>query len=357
MGFDLTQLSVADTLSCSAQLRLAIDGQSTVEAVARRACAFLYDAFSDVAGKPAIPLVRLYITHPYAKLSADDQRFARKLLSAPAARWPTLKCLTLLATRGDQDEWNDRTRSRGHRAIPLPTTATLEQAPMIAQLFLQMGVELSTVLKAEPALFPDLARRTYNIFHVPKALGSPYIPAQDEFVRRQAIESVVGFGGALPWGEHFAVVLFSRAVISAKVASRFKSLALDLKARLLKLTVDNVFDQPDSSPAATSAAAVELSAAQETSLANVEARVVPESRKTQEYRQFRDASGVEWNVWAVHPGATALGRLRGNRWRSGWLLFESDRESRRLSPIPDAWHANSARELEAMCGSATPARR
>ena len=357
MGFDLRQLSVADTLSCSAQLRLAIDGQATVEATARKACSFLYTAFADVEGKTAIPLVRLYITHPYAKLPPEDQRFAGKLLNAPAARWPLLKCLTLLATRGDQEDWNDRTRSRGHRAIPLPTTATLEQAPMIAQLFLQMGVELSNVLRAEPVLFPDLARKTYNVFHVPKALGSAYIPAQDEFVRRHAIESVVGFGGALPWGEHFAVVLFSRAVISTKVASRFKSFALDLKARMLKLTIDNVFEQAESVPAASATSVAAWSTAQETSMANVESSVVPASRKAEGYREFRDSRGVDWTVWAVHPGATALGRLRGNRWKSGWLLFESEGESRRFSPIPEAWPANSERELEAMCGSATPARR
>jgi hypothetical protein len=359
MRFDLSQLSVADTLTCSVHLRKAIDGEATVEATARRACAFFHESFVDARRQRSLALARLYVTHPHAQLPADDQRFARKLLTGPAAQWPNLKCLTLLATRGDQEEWNDRTRSRGHRAIPLPTTAIVQKAPMIAQLFTQMGVELSTVLKAEPSLFPDLTKRTYNVFHVTRALGSPYIPAQEDFVRRHGIESVVGFGGALPWGEHFAVVLFSRTPISPTVASRFKSFALDLKARLIKFTGNDIFeadDRPKTDPEAPPARAP-LSRAQASSLANVEARVTGAPRSVDGFRQFRDSGGVDWNVWAVVPAMAVTLRLRGDQWKSGWLLFECDSGSRRLSPIPDNWLSSDDARLERFCQSAKPTRK
>ena len=347
MTFDLTRLTVADTLLCSTRLRLAIEHHRSVEAIGRQACSFLYDAFQDARGERSIRLVRLYVTHPYARMPAEDQLFARNLLNGPVARWPFLKCLALLATRGDEEAWNDRTTSRGHRAIPLPTTAILEQAPMIAQLFLQMGVELSTVLKAEPALITDLTKRTYNVFHVARALGSPYIPAQDEFVRRYGIESVVGFGGALPWGEHFAVVLFSRTPINTAIASRFKSFALDIKARLLKFTVDDVFESGEAKPVAT--APMEPPAS--TTVANVEARVTS-SRNAEGFRQFRDSQGVEWSVWAVVPSTMTVLQGRSQRWQSGWLLFESEKESRRLSPIPNNWTTALDRELDRLCAQA-----
>ena len=367
MTFDLTQLSVSDTLSCSARLRAALEGPGTLEAIARRGCSFLYDAFQDAQGKRATVLVRLYVTHPYAQLGPSDQAFARQLLGGTVGRWPSLKCLTLVATRGDEAEWDDRTRSRGHRAIPLPTTMALEQAPMIAQLFLQMGVELSKVLKAEPALFPDLTRKSYNVFHVPRAPGSPYIPAQEAFVQRYGIASVVGFGGALPWGEHFAVVLFSRAPISATAASRFKSIALDFKARFLKLSMADVFEpEPSESKSELSESlpvrslrSNRLSLSREASLANVEARVTAASPVASGFREFTDSSGIEWKVWAVVPATTVVNpvRLRSDRWKSGWLLFESARENRRLSPIPENWTAIDPSTLEALCRGAMPARR
>lgn len=347
MTFDLARLTVADTLLCSTRLRLAIEHHRSVEAIGRQACTFLYDAFHDAQGERAIKLVRLYVTHPYAKLPLEDQRFARRLLSAPVARWPFLKCLTLLATRGDEDAWNDRMASRSHRAIPLPTTAIMEQAPMIAQMFLQMGVELSTVLKAEPALITDLTKKTYNVFHVPRANDSPYIPAQAEFVRRYRIESVVGFGGALPWGEHFAVVLFSSAPINTATAARFKSFALDIKARLLKTTVDDVFESDEEKPDASGPRAPTVG----TTVASVEARVTS-SRNAEGFRQFKDSQGVEWNVWAVIPSTLTVLLGRSQRWQSGWLLFESEKESRRLSPIPENWNTALDRELDTLCTQA-----
>jgi hypothetical protein len=347
MPFDISRLTVADTLLCSTQLRIAIEPEGSVVAVARQAFSFLADAFRDARGERAIKLARMYVTHPYARLAPEDQLFARNLLNSPVARWPFLKCLTLLATRGAQDEWNDRTASRGHRAIPLPTTAILEQAPMIAQLFLQMGVELSAVLKPETALIADLTKRTYNVFHVPKALGSAYIPAQDEFVRRHGVESVIGFGGALPWGEHFAVVLFSRVPIGAASATRFKSFALDIKARLLKSAIEDVFDS------AQPVAPLPARPAPETPFETEPAQPsVTPTQRTNAFRQFRDAGGVEWNVWAVAASAPNLLRSRSDRWQGGWLLFESSKESRRLSPIPENWDAARDRELEALCAQA-----
>lgn len=350
MNFDLTRLSVADTLTCSARLRTAMEGYASVEAIGQQACGFFREAFTDDKGNPAVALARMYVTHPYARLLPAEQRFARDLLNGPVARWPDLKCLVLVATRGEEPEWNDRTKSQGHRAIPLPTASIVEQAPMIAQLFLQMGVELSTVVKAESALFTDLTKRTYNVFHVARALGSPYIPAQTAFVKRFGIESVVGFGGALPWGEHFAVVLFSRATINGRVASRFKTFALDIKSRLLKLSIDQVLESGQDTRLPIAAARQDAETS--TSMSTVETSIRTAPGTAGGFRQFRDSRGVEWKVWAVVPAASAIVRTRSQRWQSGWLLFESDKESRRLSPIPPDWQDRLDRELEGLCTQA-----
>lgn len=50
-------------------------------------------------------------------------------------------------------------------------------------------------------------------------------------------------------------------------------------------------------------------------------------------REFTDAGGVHWQVWATTP-------TRGNvrpQFASGWLAFESGAERRRLAPIPPGW--------------------
>jgi hypothetical protein len=50
-------------------------------------------------------------------------------------------------------------------------------------------------------------------------------------------------------------------------------------------------------------------------------------------REFNDADGVGWRVWATTP---TLGNVRP-QFAGGWLAFESRDERRRLAPVPEAW--------------------
>ena len=155
---------------------------------------------------------------------------------------PTMRCLTLMATVGQAAAWNSTVLSRGHRAIPLPSPEMVEKAPMISQLIKELGLELSSVLQPSPEIVRELAGKRHGVFYVEDALGSPYIPAQEEFVRRFGISSVVGFGGILPSGDFFAVILFSTVRVTPDSADRFKSLALDVKAGFSRFPEANVFN-------------------------------------------------------------------------------------------------------------------
>jgi hypothetical protein len=61
-------------------------------------------------------------------------------------------------------------------------------------------------------------------------MGSAHIPAQREFVERYDIQSVVGFGGLLGSSELFALILFSRDRIPVKRATRFRTIAVDVRS-------------------------------------------------------------------------------------------------------------------------------
>jgi signal transduction histidine kinase len=140
-------------------------------------------------------------------------------------------CLTLAATAGEQAAWNDVRLSRDHRAIPLSTPKSVEQFPMIARLLDQLGVEVGGVIRPSPDFL--ISETDAGVFYVPEALGSPYIPAQDAFVIPFGIKSVVGFGGLLPDGRLFAVILFSKVAISRDVAELFGYLSLSTRMALL----------------------------------------------------------------------------------------------------------------------------
>ncbi len=105
-------------------------------------------------------------------------------------------------------------------------------------------------------------------------------------------------------------------------------------------------------------------------------------------REFVDAYGQAWTVWSVAPsraerritverrvargpaGRELLGRGRERRapdgssaqrllrlpvlpaMLRGWLVFESDREKRRLAPRPPGWERMSDRGLAELCARA-----
>jgi hypothetical protein len=112
---------------------------------------------------------------------------------------------------------------------------------MIAQLIRQFGIEISDLVSQNPVALPSNDGKTYNVFHVPEALGSPSIPAQKEFVQKHGIRSVLGFGGVLRTGDLFAIIMFSRVSIPAESAQRFRTLALDVKSSFFPFRDDMVF--------------------------------------------------------------------------------------------------------------------
>ena len=230
---DLAKFGLSDVVMCSSELRKSAAGASSMEGAAQRVVKYLYDNLYDsAAGSRACALVRFFKTHPYSALEPQQKQFADRMLGSTTPD-PAMKCLTLLATTGDEPDWNSRRASQGHAAIPLPSEQIVAQAPMIAQLISQLGLDISTLLKLEPEMITDLAQKSYNVFHVPNAAGSPYIPAQKEFVLPFHIRSVLGFGGMLPSGNLFATIMFAKVAIPRATADLFASVALGVKLAVL----------------------------------------------------------------------------------------------------------------------------
>jgi hypothetical protein len=229
---DLLSFGLSDVVACGAALRQASAGARTMEDAANEIVAYLYDNIGSADDGRALALVRLFKTHPYSGLDPAQQEFARKV-SKSAEPDPSMKCLTLLATRGDEADWNSRRTSRGHLAIPLASEKMVENAPMISQLIQQLGLEIGAVLRADRDTIVDLAQKTYNVFYVADANGSPYIPAQADFVQPHGIRSVLGFGGMLPSGNLFAVIMFAKVAIGRETADLFANIALAAKLALL----------------------------------------------------------------------------------------------------------------------------
>jgi hypothetical protein len=228
---DIERLSMSDVVRSGNTLRSHPANEPDMMAVSGRIARYLFDEYRAVDGRPAFVLARLYKTHEFGGLPSDLQSFARALMPDETITEVT-KCLTLLGTAGTQPEWESPQQSKGHRSIPLASVATVERLPMVAMLFRDLGLEIRSLLFESSQLLVDSDKQTYNVFYVADAAGSPFIPAQD-FVLGHGVRSVVGFGGILPDGNLFAVILFASLALTRDQAQLFRPLALNVKLALL----------------------------------------------------------------------------------------------------------------------------
>jgi hypothetical protein len=234
--YNLARFTYREMMDCRATIReMFADAEpETAADGAEKIVRFLYENLVDEDGRPACALARMFKTHRYEALDRELRDFARKIEpNVDGIR--DLRCLVLLATAGVEPAWNSRHESRGHMCIPLVSEKMVEEAPMIAQLIKQIGLKISMVLRPDPALMLSQEHASYNVFFVPEANGSPYIVAQEDFVQRYGIESVIGFGGLAGAGDLLATILFTRVRIPPDVAELFKVIGLNARIAMLPL--------------------------------------------------------------------------------------------------------------------------
>ncbi|MCS6293090.1 MAG: PAS domain S-box protein [Nitrospira sp.] len=230
--FDVSKFRLQDMTACSAALRQLGAGASSIDMAADRITRYLYTALTTGPDKdPACVLVRLFKTHPYGRLSPELQALVDARLGHKPAN-PGMKCLTLLASTGAVEGWNNPAQSSRFLAIPLSGPDALAKLPMFSQLFAQFHIDLPLLEQADSSLLMDQYATTFNAFYVPQALDSPYVPGQTEFVVPFGVQSVVGYGGLLPTGDMFAVILFAKVPVSRDTADLFKTFALSTKLTL-----------------------------------------------------------------------------------------------------------------------------
>ena len=73
---------------------------------------------------------------------------------------------------------------------------------------------------------------------------------------------------------------------------------------------------------------------------------------------FTDSNGVEWLVTEISDPALRsipADRLRMPEFKSGWLLFQSQHQKKRLAPYPDDWRSMEGLDLERLLAKAKPA--
>ncbi|MBF0317062.1 MAG: GAF domain-containing protein [Nitrospirae bacterium] len=226
--FDILNFSLDDMMTCGHLIRQSTAGCECMEEAANEILKVIYNKFTDSdTGEGNFALVRFFKTHRFGNLPNElKQTILERFDQDPQ---DDTNCLTLLSTYGIEEAWNRRQNSEGHQVIPLYNVSFVNSLPMIAAMLSQLGVDIHDVVANDTQRQFINSDKTYGVFYIYDATDNPLVPAQEGFVIPYGVKSVLGFGGELPNGEIFAVMMFCRVYLSNDIAAMFKTLALSVQ--------------------------------------------------------------------------------------------------------------------------------
>ena len=210
----------------------------SLEAAAQMFINALYERFAS-----SVVLARLFGTVELKQLPAGDRTFVERFASSAGDAeqiTDATPVLSLLASRGAEEAWNDRRSSRDHLGIPLLSERFVAEIPMISRLLNEIG--FAPAWRGSEAGFVTKTLANVNgIFYVGDARTAvddrerSIIPAT-AFVERYGIRTVFGFGGSY-LGRHMFIsaIVFCRDEIARSQAMRFIPLIGSFKAATTRL--------------------------------------------------------------------------------------------------------------------------
>lgn len=235
----ISEFSVEDYVKLQDKIPGRITGSSSLGEAAQRYMSVLYEQLSE-----SIVLARLFATIQFKDLPESNKEFVMNLAQsaniAGLIHDETL-VLSLLGTRGEKPEWNDRMQSKGHVGIPLASSDFIDRIPMMSRLLKELGAGIDWIGTNDTELVAKTFENICGIFHVLDArievdsLGRKIIAAQD-FVEAEGIKTVFGVGGCyLGTSLFFTTIIFLREPLEKIAAERFMLHANKFKANTLNL--------------------------------------------------------------------------------------------------------------------------
>ena len=214
------------------QVRPQIQKSRFLEEAAQALATSLHTQFDE-----SVVIARIFVTVPFNSLPRANKEFVRNLVEAAEAASdlkPGTPVLSLIGTHGQEEDWNDRRKSKGHVGIPLISSAFVDTIPMISRLLKELGVPLEWLDSHDAQIIVQSSGGTEALFFVDDALqaadeeGRKIISAQD-FVSSYQVKSVFGTGGVYASGQIFVVVVFCRDSFARADAESFLALTQSFK--------------------------------------------------------------------------------------------------------------------------------
>jgi hypothetical protein len=229
---DLARFTLEDMSRLGGALRRGAQGAHRIDQSASRVVQHLHDSLRDgSSGARLCASARFFMTQLVEDLPPDLE------IEAPGAQGedalPARRCLVLLAKAELEALVGDGLLPPGKRALSL-TESGLQSAPVFCALVTQFGLDVASIAAQEPVYAEEASHRACNVFHTEE------VPAA---IAAQGVRSLLGFGGLLPSGNLFFVMLYLRTLVSPSHAAMFRPVAINIKIPLLPLDGRGAFTE------------------------------------------------------------------------------------------------------------------
>jgi hypothetical protein len=242
---NLVHYTLGDVNSLRERVHGALEGCASLREAAQECASAVYEDHQE-----SVALVRLYATVPVRQLPPADRSFVSALAAsggAAAALTENTPVLSLLGTRGDEPDWDDRQKSKGHRGIPLVASSFVEAIPMVSRLMHDMGIGVGWLDTHDTKIVVKSLGRIAGVFYVRDAATGVddhdrlIVPAQD-FVRSYGVKTVFGLGGSYLNGTCVILILFTRELMEREEVEKFMPLVNTIKSATMSLVMrDKIF--------------------------------------------------------------------------------------------------------------------
>ncbi|HEX9921206.1 MAG TPA: hypothetical protein VGD99_00960 [Anaerolineae bacterium] len=217
----------------------------SLEEAAQKCIDTIYEEF-----KESLVLLRMFVSVSYSELPRFNQKFVTNLAEEKGIVLELKNetpILCLIGTRGEEPEWNEWRKSKGHIGIPLVSTEFIETIPMVSRLLSDLGLNLNWINNPDSGLDMDVSGNNIaGIFFVEDAKESTdskkrkIIPMQD-FVKTHNVCTVFGIGGRYMLGRKniVTVIFFTKEKFSKATTHQFVSLINLFKISTMKFVSQN----------------------------------------------------------------------------------------------------------------------
>jgi len=197
-------------------------------------------------------LVRVFTTVRFGALPRPDQQFVSRLATDRGCRDELddqTTVVSLLGTRGRQSSWNQRYQSKSRLAIPLLSVSFIRTIPLSARLLNATDTGVRWIEKQQTRIVVKSFGQMAQLLYVDDAKAAITedgfkIVADQDFVERFDIRTVLGLGGVYLNGSYVSAMLFTNEFIPQEKVEKFLTLIHTFKSTTTNLVMNGKIYEP-----------------------------------------------------------------------------------------------------------------